>query len=76
MAISSTRRPDPAQPHHPAVIADAERRAADIQLKVADTITRFAGSMMFVYLHIAMFGIWMLVVDRSPSPRFWPSGVK
>jgi uncharacterized membrane protein len=68
VTISLTRKPDKAQPHHPAVVADAERRATDIQLKVADTITRFAGSMLFVYLHIAGFGIWMLVVEKSPWP--------
>ena len=68
MTISLTRRPDPAKPHHPVVIADAEKRAADIQLKVADTITRFAGSMAFVYLHIVLFGAWMLVFEKSPWP--------
>ena len=68
MTISLTRRPDPAKPHHPVVIADAEKRAADVQLKVADTITRFAGSMAFVYLHIVLFGAWMLVFEKSPWP--------
>ena len=66
MTISVTRRPDPAQPHHPAVLADAEKRAANIQLKVADTITRFAGSMAFVYLHLVGFGAWMLFFEKSP----------
>ncbi len=66
VTISLTSRPDPAKPHHPAVIADAERHAADIQLKVAATITRFAGSMAFVYLHIALFGAWMLFFEKSP----------
>ena len=68
MTISLTRRPDPAKPHHPVVIADAEKRAADIQLKVADAITRFAGSMAFVYLHVVLFGAWMLVFEKSPWP--------
>ena len=68
MTISLTRRPDPAKPHHPVVIADAEKRAADVQLKVADAITRFAGSMAFVYLHVVLFAAWMLIFEKSPWP--------
>jgi uncharacterized membrane protein len=52
--------------HHPVVIAAAEKRAQDLQLRVADGITKFAGSMMFVYLHIAAFVLWMLLVEKSP----------
>jgi uncharacterized membrane protein len=44
------------------------QRAQDIQLRIADWITGFAGSMNFVYLHIALFAIWMLLVERSPWP--------
>ena len=54
--------------HHPTVAAEAERRANDIQLRIADAITRFAGSMAFVYLHIVLFGVWMLVIEKSPWP--------
>ena len=68
MTLSANRPPDTTQPHHPVVTAAAEKRAADIQLKVADTITRFAGSMEFVYLHVLAFGIWMLVIEKSPWP--------
>ena len=39
-------------PHHPAVVDQINKRAEDAQLRVADQITRFAGSMQFVYLHI------------------------
>src|SRR5665213_2652891 len=53
---------------HPAVLAEAERRASSVQLRVADAITAFAGSMMFVYLHIALFAVWMLVFEQSPWP--------
>jgi uncharacterized membrane protein len=28
--------------------------------KIADTITRFTGSMLFVYIHLALFGAWIL----------------
>jgi uncharacterized membrane protein len=58
----------PDTPLHPALLAVAERRAADVQLRVADAITAFAGSMKFVYLHIAGFAVWMLVFEKSPWP--------
>ena len=54
--------------HHPAVIEQFNRRAADVQLRIADKITGFAGSMNFVYLHIALFATWMLVIEKSPWP--------
>jgi uncharacterized membrane protein len=28
--------------------------------KVADTITKFTGNMLFVYIHLALFGTWIL----------------
>jgi uncharacterized membrane protein len=43
-------------------------RAADIQLRIADRITAFAGSMQFVYIHVALFAVWMLFIE----PRPWP----
>lgn len=53
---------------HPSVLAEAERRASSVQLRIADAITAFAGSMMFVYLHIVLFAVWMLVFEKSPWP--------
>jgi uncharacterized membrane protein len=53
---------------HPVVLQEQERRAADIQLQIADWITTFAGSMNFVYLRIALFAIWMLIIEKSPWP--------
>ncbi len=50
------------------MLAEAERRGGDLQLRVADTITRFAGSMLFVYLHAVLFALWMLVLEKSPWP--------
>ena len=44
-----------------------EKRASDVQLRIADKITAFAGSMHFVYLH-ALFAVWMLVFEKSPWP--------
>ena len=41
----------PAHPEHPVVLKLRRRRAEDLQLRIADAITKFAGSMAFVYLH-------------------------
>jgi uncharacterized membrane protein len=38
---------------------DEEKRSS-LQEKVAQAITRFAGSMTFVYLHIVIFGVWIM----------------
>src|SRR5262249_37939784 len=40
---------------HPVVVSHREQRAANLQLRVADWITGFAGSMPFVYIHAALF---------------------
>jgi uncharacterized membrane protein len=62
-------QPPPARSHlHPAMLAVAERRSADLQLRVADAVTAFAGSMRFVYLHAVVFAVWMLVLEKSPWP--------
>ena len=53
---------------HPAMLAEAERRSAQIQLRIADAITAFAGSMKFVYLHAVVFAVCMLVFEKSPWP--------
>jgi uncharacterized membrane protein len=37
-----------------------EQRAAKGQEKLADAITAFTGSMIFVYLHLALFGFWII----------------
>ncbi|MEY9125076.1 putative membrane protein [Bradyrhizobium yuanmingense] len=37
-----------------------EQQAASGQDKVADAITAFTGSMIFVYLHLALFGFWII----------------
>jgi uncharacterized membrane protein len=55
--------------HHPVVSAHAAQRAADVQLRVADAITAFAGSMPFVYIHAAAFACWMLFVESAPWPK-------
>ena len=54
--------------HHPAVLAEARRRSKTFQLRLADQITAFAGSMNFVWIHIAVFAVWMLFLEESPWP--------
>jgi uncharacterized membrane protein len=56
-------------PRHPAVVAHEKSRAADVQLRVADAITSFAGSMAFVYLHAAAFAAWMVFAEPDPWPK-------
>jgi uncharacterized membrane protein len=60
------RRPLVPAPAHPALLAHAETRAGDIQNRLADRVTGFSGSMRFIYLHIGLFALWMLVVEHSP----------
>jgi uncharacterized membrane protein len=54
--------------HHPTVARELEKRAGDAQLRLADKITGFAGSMLFVYIHAVAFAVWMLVFEKSPWP--------
>ena len=39
----------------------ADERKASIEQKLADAITRFTGSMPFVYLHAVLFGLWIVI---------------
>jgi uncharacterized membrane protein len=54
--------------HHPVVLAQRAQRTHDVQLRIADGITAFAGSMNFVYLHVGLFAVWMLFVESKPWP--------
>ena len=57
-----------AHAEHPVVAKTRQKRAENVQLKIADAITAFAGSMPFVYVHIVVFTVWMLFVEKSPWP--------
>ena len=46
-------------PISPALVHHAEERASEVQNRIADRITTFAGSMAFVYIHIVWFGCWI-----------------
>jgi hypothetical protein len=48
----------PLEPN-PALVRQAQQRTKSIENRVADRITAFAGSMPFVYIHIAWFSCWI-----------------
>jgi len=48
----------PGEPN-PALVEHAKERAESVQNRIADQITAFAGSMWFVYIHIAWFASWI-----------------
>jgi len=54
--------------HSPVVLEQQRQRAEDVQLRIADWITGFAGSMNFVYIHIVLFTLWMLFFEHKPWP--------
>jgi uncharacterized membrane protein len=64
----TTSPPATDRPQHPVVERQLAKRAADTQLRIADAITAFAGSMKFVYLHALIFAVWMVVFEKSPWP--------
>ena len=49
----------PPPPVNPALARHAQERRKRLENRVADQITRFAGSMKFVYLHVIWFGSWI-----------------
>jgi uncharacterized membrane protein len=65
----STSTTTPGRARHPSVLAQEAERGASLQLRIADGITAFAGSMKFVYLHAAIFAFWMLLIESDPWPK-------
>ena len=50
--------------------------AKNLEERIADRITTFAGSMKFVYLHLAIYGAWIVTnLGWLPLPQFDPSFV-
>ena len=48
-----------------------EQERVSLEVRVADRITRFAGSMSFVYLHLVLFGVWVIWnLPWTPLPKF------
>lgn len=54
-------RPTVRAPRNPALREHAKERRAKFENRLADTITRFAGSMDFVYLSIVWYGLWIAI---------------
>ena len=53
-----------------------DERKQTRQQRVADAVTRFTGSLMFVYLHMVVFGLWILTSSGwAPWPKFDPTFV-
>jgi uncharacterized membrane protein len=53
-----------------------QERTMPLQDRLADAITGFTGSMRFVFLHLTIFGLWILInLGWLPLPRFDPSFV-
>ena len=48
-----------------------EERKASLQDKIAEAITRFTGSMAFVYIHLVAFGLW-IALNAGAIPGFKP----
>jgi uncharacterized membrane protein len=66
--MTEQHQPVATEPRHPAVAAFHQSRMDDAQLRVADAITAFAGSMPFVYIHALVFVAWMVLAEGSPWP--------
>ena len=85
-AVDPGRRgPTRPSPHPPGLTSVLERNIealnqrrqrddarAGLQEKIAETITRFTGSMSFVYLHIVIYGFWIVAnLGLIPGVPVW-----
>ena len=53
-----------------------EQKRRSLDVRIADAITRFTGSMLFVYIHLVLFGLWIVAnLPGVPFPKFDPSYV-
>ena len=53
-----------------------EERAKSRADRIADAVTRFTGSMRFVYIHLLLYGAWITVnLPMVPLPKFDPTFV-
>jgi uncharacterized membrane protein len=49
-----------------------EEKEATVEERLAEAITRFTGSMRFVYLHLAIFGFWIVAnLGWAPGVPAW-----
>jgi uncharacterized membrane protein len=54
-------RPALPAPVSPALLRHVQERSKRRENRVADQITRFAGSMTFVYIHAVWFSLWIVL---------------
>ena len=55
------------RPISPALLKLEEQRATNVQSRIADAVTAFAGSMAFVYVHVVWFSLWIAIpVEHYP----------
>jgi uncharacterized membrane protein len=53
---------------------EREEQEASLQDRIAGAVTRFTGSMGFVYLHVALFGFWIIAnLGWVPRVPVWDS---
>jgi uncharacterized membrane protein len=59
--------PKPKPPIDPALLKHEQERAEALQNRLADKVTTFAGSMLFVYIHVIWFACWIgFGVEKYP----------
>jgi uncharacterized membrane protein len=55
------------QPVHPVLQQHAQLRRENLQDRIADVITKFSGSMPFIYVHVVWFALWIgFRVEKFP----------
>ncbi|MFL6585162.1 MAG: DUF1003 domain-containing protein [Chthoniobacterales bacterium] len=53
-----------------------EDKRKSSEIRIADAITRFTGTMRFVYIHLVLFGMWVVAnLPGVPVPHFDPTYV-
>jgi uncharacterized membrane protein len=65
----------PRAPHHPVLAAERAERGASPALRIADWVTKFAGSVRFVGIHVVWFAAWILVNLFGPAFDPFPFGL-
>jgi uncharacterized membrane protein len=64
----SRQRFTPLIPHH-ALVEHVQQRAEHLQSRIADRITAYAGSMNFVYLHVALSSRFVIINQNRADEK-------
>lgn len=67
---TSANRPGPRMRREQEIVA----RMRGTQDRVADAITAFSGTMLFVYLHVLWFTVWIVCNEGCSATA--PSGIR